>query len=77
MRLLVQAATCARLLLFVRDITRAGQGNFELFGFVISDFERIGSHDSIDWLLGDFDSLQSKRIEPLPWAVRLLQNVSA
>jgi sugar O-acyltransferase (sialic acid O-acetyltransferase NeuD family) len=49
----------------VRDITDARQGNFEFVGFVISDLERIGPHDSLDQLLGDFDCLNSNGIEAL------------
>ena len=49
----------------VRDITDAGQGDFEFVGYVVSDLECIGPHDSIDRLLGDFDSLHSHGIEAL------------
>jgi sugar O-acyltransferase (sialic acid O-acetyltransferase NeuD family) len=49
----------------VRDITDAGQGNFEFAGFVISDLRRLGPHDSVDRLLGNFDSLRSNGIEAL------------
>ena len=49
----------------IRHITDAGRGDFEFAGFVISDLERIGPHDSIDRLLGDFDCLQSNGIEAL------------
>jgi len=49
----------------VRDITDAGQGNFEFIGYVISDLECIGPHDSLDRLLGDFDCLHSNGIEAL------------
>ena len=43
----------------IRDITDAGQSDSEFAGSVISELERIGAHDSIDRLLGDFDCLQS------------------
>ena len=49
----------------IGDITDAGRGHFEFAGFVINDLERIGPHDSIDRLLGDFDCLQSNGIEAL------------
>jgi sugar O-acyltransferase (sialic acid O-acetyltransferase NeuD family) len=49
----------------VRDITDAGQGNFEFVGYVISDLERIGPHDGLERLLGDFDSLYPNGIEAL------------
>jgi sugar O-acyltransferase (sialic acid O-acetyltransferase NeuD family) len=49
----------------IRDITDAGQDNFEFVGFVVSDLERVGQYDSLDRLLGDFDCLQSNGIEAL------------
>src|SRR5262249_6742120 len=49
----------------IRDITDASQGNFEFVGYVISDMEHIGPHDSIERLLGNFDCLQSNGIEAL------------
>lgn len=49
----------------IRDITDSGQGNFEFVGYVISDLGRIGRHDNLDRLLGDFDCLHSHGIEAL------------
>jgi sugar O-acyltransferase (sialic acid O-acetyltransferase NeuD family) len=49
----------------IHDITEAGHGNFEFAGFVISDLDCIGPYDSVDRLLGNFDSLQSNGIEGL------------
>jgi sugar O-acyltransferase (sialic acid O-acetyltransferase NeuD family) len=49
----------------VRDITEAGEASLEFSGFVISDLERIGPHDSIDQLLGNFDCLHSNKIDAL------------
>ena len=49
----------------IRDVTDAGQANFEFLGYVISDLERIGPHDSLDQLLGDFDCLHSNGIDAL------------
>ena len=49
----------------IRDITDAGQGSYEFVGFVISDLQRIGPHDSIDRLLGDFNCLQSNGVDAL------------
>jgi hypothetical protein len=36
----------------VRDVTDAGQGDFEFVGFVVSDLERIPPHDTRDLLIG-------------------------
>src|SRR5271166_544748 len=47
----------------VRDITDAGQGDFEFVGYVVSDLGHIGPHDSRDRLLGDFDSLRSREVD--------------
>ena len=49
----------------IRDITDASQSNFEFAGYVVSDLECIGPHDSVDQLLGDFESLQSNSIDAL------------
>jgi sugar O-acyltransferase (sialic acid O-acetyltransferase NeuD family) len=49
----------------IRDITDSGQGNFEFVGYVISDLELIGPHDSLERLLGDFDSLHANGVEAL------------
>jgi sugar O-acyltransferase (sialic acid O-acetyltransferase NeuD family) len=49
----------------IQDVTESGQDNFEFAGFVISDLEYIGPYDSVDRLLGNFDSLHSNGIEAL------------
>ena len=49
----------------VRDVTDAGQEDFEFVGFVVSDETRIGPHDSRDLLLGDFDCLCSHAVDAL------------
>jgi hypothetical protein len=49
----------------VRDVTDAGQGDFEFVGFVVSDLERIPPHDTRDLLIGDFDCLRSREVDAL------------
>jgi sugar O-acyltransferase (sialic acid O-acetyltransferase NeuD family) len=49
----------------VRDVTDAGQEDFEFVGFVVSDKTRIGPHDSRELLLGDFDCLCSHAVDAL------------
>lgn len=49
----------------VRDVTDAGQGNFEFVGYAVSDLEHRGPHDSQDVLLGDFDCLRSHAVDAL------------
>ena len=47
----------------VRDVTDAGQEDFEFVGFVVSDETRIGRHDSRNLLLGDFDCLRFHAVD--------------
>ena len=53
----------------VRDITRAGQGEFEFAGFVVSDVGSLGPHDSRNQLLGDFVVCILTRSMPWQWVV--------
>lgn len=49
----------------VRDITRAGQGELEFAGFVVSDVGSLGPHDSRNQLLGDIAGLHSYPVDAL------------
>jgi sugar O-acyltransferase (sialic acid O-acetyltransferase NeuD family) len=49
----------------VRDVTDAGQGDFEFVGYVVSDLQQIDSRDSRERLLGDFDGLRAHAVDAL------------
>ena len=49
----------------IRDVTDAGRGDFEFVGYVVSDLEHRGPHDSLDLLLGGFDCLRSLALDAL------------
>ena len=48
-----------------RDITRAGQADFEFAGFIVSNMEQFGLHHDRDSVLGDFDCLRPQGIAAL------------
>jgi sugar O-acyltransferase (sialic acid O-acetyltransferase NeuD family) len=49
----------------VRDVTDAGQGNFEFVGYVVSDSKSMGPHDSPNNVLGDLESVGSRGVDAL------------
>lgn len=49
----------------VRDIRRAGHGELEFAGFVVSDSGALGPHDSRDQLLGNLDVLRLHPVDAL------------
>lgn len=59
------AGNAREIAAIARDITRAGQADFEFAGFVVSDVRRIGPHDSRDSLLGDFGCLRPHGVAAL------------
>lgn len=49
----------------VRDLTDAGQGNFEFVGYVVSDPKTMGPHDSRNDVLGDLEGVRSLGVDAL------------